>query len=215
MYVPNHFAATDPRDAWTVIQAHGFATLVTYGPGGAPVASPLPFLARPEHGRDGAVIGHMARVNPQLRHLETAASDALVVFQGPAAFVSAACYAGDDAIPTWDHVTVHVTGRPEVLDEDATLQVLAETVAHFEAQARTRWRLDTDDPYVRELSRHVVGFRIEATRIEASFKLSQNLPELELHRVVAWLLDSGQPAVAEAVARRNAVDLPCAAQEVR
>lgn len=206
MLVPAHFRSRELHDAWRIIDRHGFGTVVTADADSSLVGSPLPFLGRPDCGRDGSLIGHIARANPQLDALRRERARALVVFQGPAAFVSASYYREQPAVPTWNHVTV--TGRPRLLSgEAAAIRVLEQTVAHFEQQVGSDWRLNVNDPYVRKLSRQVAAFAVEVDRIEASFKLSQNItPELR-RGVAANLLAAGHVELVAAMGRQSG--LPC------
>lgn len=163
----------------------------------------MPFLRRPDEGGDGALLlTHMARANPQLQCLLRPRATVLVIFQGPSAFVSASDYREQPAVPTWNHVTVHVTGRPRLLaDQASTVRVLEQTVAHFEQQVGSDWRLDVEDPYVRGLAHQVAAFAIEVDRIEASFKLSQNVaPELQ-RRAPDGLRPAGHTEIVSAMDR--------------
>lgn len=188
MRVPRHFCPSERSDVWDVLRRHPFGTLITARPGEAPTGSPLPFLTRPDDGPHGAVIGHIARDNPQLAALCSSDTRALVIFDGPRAYVSGAYYDEQPAVPTINHITVHVTGVPRVLGADATLGVLEETVAHFETLAGSPWRLDTAHPYVRDLARHVAAFRVDIEFVEASFKLSQNVDAHARDLVTAGLI---------------------------
>jgi transcriptional regulator len=199
MRVPGAFRARDPAAAWHVMARHGFATLITTAADGMPTASPLAFLARPDEGPRGRLVGHLARDNAQLGHLH-AGRPVLVVFTGPSAFVSASWYDDHPVVPTWDHVTVHVTGVPRVHDDHATcLAVLEATVAHYEALAGTAWRLDTTEPAVREMARAVVPFTVEVETVEAQFKLSQNMPPPRRREVAAGMRRAGRHDVAAAI----------------
>jgi transcriptional regulator len=196
MLIPDHFRPPAAGHAWEIMDRHGFATLVTTGADGAPVASPLAFLARPGERR---LVSHLSRKNPQVAQLAVGAP-ALVVFTGPSAFVSGSSYAEAPAVPTWNHVTVHVTGRSALQDDEAaTLRVLEETVAHFEAQAGTAFRLDAGCATIRAWAREVVAFTVAAERVEAQFKLSQNLPAHQRAEVVARLRAVGSDDVVGAM----------------
>lgn len=201
MYVPAHFRPSDPDAPWGVIARHGFGTLVTVQ-AGTPLASPLPFLARPQ---DSMLVAHLARANPQYRHLHAAPSQpALVIFQGPSGFVSGAYYRDPAAIPTWDHVTVHVTGRVRLIQgEPATLRVLEETVAHFEQQAGSEWRLDLERPDLPAFVRQVAAFTVAVDRVDASFKLSQNVDAQQRQRVAEGLSADGHRDLVAAIEAEN------------
>jgi transcriptional regulator len=201
MRVPGHFRPGDVSDAWRVMDAHGFATLVTTTADGRPTASPLAFLARPSEGDRGRLVSHLARDNAQLAHLQ-AGRPVLVVFNGPSGFVSASWYDDAPVVPTWNHVTVHVSGRPRVHDDHgACMDVLAATVAHFEARVGSGWRLPGDDPDIRSWARAVIPFSVDVETIEAAFKLSQNVAPARRREVIAGMLAAGRGDVAAAMAR--------------
>jgi transcriptional regulator len=207
MRVPRHFRSDDPDEAWRVIDAHGFATLVTTAGDGRPTASPLAFLARPDEGERGRLVSHLARDNAQLRHLH-AGGPVLVIFTGPSAFVSASWYDDAPVVPTWNHVTVHVSGRPRVHDDHgACMEVLAATVGHFEARAGSSWRLPVDDPDIRAWARAVVPFHVDVDTIETALKLSQNVGPERRREVVAGMLAAGHGDVAAAMARASGLSL--------
>jgi transcriptional regulator len=185
------------------MDAHGFATLVTTADDGRPVASPLAFLARRREGKRGRLISHLARDNPQLGHLG-AGRPVLVIFTGPSAFVSASWYEDTPVVPTWNHVTVHVSGSPVVQDDlDTCMRVLEATVAHFEAQAGSPWRLPYDDPDIRAWALAVVPFTVDVETIDAAFKLSQNVAPERRREVAAGMVSAGHADVAAAMSRAS------------
>lgn len=203
MFVPCHFRPSDSDAAWKVIAANGFGTLVTGQSGGAPVASPLPFVG---HSNEDVLVGHMARANPQLQFLKRSEpTSVLVVFQGASGFVSGSYYDEPLAVPTWDHVSVHVSGTLRPLHGNiATLRVLEETVAHFEAQAGSDWRLDVTRPDLPDMVALIAAFEVAIERIDASFKLSQNVTIEQRRRVVAGVLAAGNQRLAQAIEAENA-----------
>ena len=56
----------------------------------------------------------------------------LVVVQGPHDYVSSSWYAEGDDIPTWNHVTAHLYGVPEILSDEENFAVLSSLTDHFE-----------------------------------------------------------------------------------
>jgi transcriptional regulator len=163
MYVPPAFAA-DRDTALAIIEAHGFATVITAGDDG-PFASHLPLILDADRTH---LIGHMARANPQWHDLERA--PVLAVFHGPHAYVSPTWYAPrPDAVPTWNYVAVHVRGRARVHDGDASIAALAALTARHEPAG---YPLDADA--MARLSRAIVAFTIDLDEVSAKLKLSQN-----------------------------------------
>ena len=88
------------------------------------------------------LLAHMARANPHWRQLAEAKADALVIFQGPHAYVSPSLYS-DPGVPTWNYAVVHVYGRFRVLDAASDhRQVLETLTAQHESQRADPWQAD-------------------------------------------------------------------------
>jgi transcriptional regulator len=108
---------------------------------GVPVASHVPVITPPSQQlrAGGALWGHMARANPQ-RPTFDPARPVLLIFTGAHAYVSAALYEREPAVPTWNYSAVHVTALPQILPAgQATMQVLTETVRAVEALRGNPW----------------------------------------------------------------------------
>jgi transcriptional regulator len=201
MYVPAHFAMDDAavRD---LLDHHGAADLVTVTPDGL-VATMLPFVHDPAVGEHGALLGHVARTNPQWR--ADAAGEALVIVRGPDAYVSPSWYATKAehgrVVPTWNYVTAHVYGRLVVHDDPAWVEALVRRLtAKHEGGRAHPWSVDdAPDRFVAGQLRAIVGVELLITRIEAKAKLSQNRPEADVDGVVAGLSADGHAEAARAV----------------
>lgn len=155
-----------------------FGLLVTH-PADGFATSYLPWELDAERGPCGTLVGHLARYNPQWKVPASGAS-ALVVFQGPHAYVSPSWYPGkrDDPrqVPTWDYLTVEARGTLKVFDDQARLHgLLARLVDRNEAGREHRWYItDAPDDYVREQMRYIVGIELEIDSLVGRYKLSQN-----------------------------------------
>ena len=184
MYIPAAFAEPDPATLRDFIRRHGFAALVTHGEGGL-VASHLPLLLDADAGPQGVLLGHMARANPQWRSV---AGQALAIFHGPHAYISPAWYEGRGTVPTWNYAAVHAYGDIHLVeDEGGLLDILRRSVAAYEGPRPEPWTFDESEPHVEGLLRAIVGFRIEITRLEGKWKLSQNHPEERRRKVIRAL----------------------------
>lgn len=189
MYVPSQFAVTNPAILAEVIGQFPFATLVTHD-GQAPFATHLPVLFRPDQGPQGTIRAHLARANPQWRHFEDG-SEALVVFQGPHAYVSPSWYRAQLAVPTWNYVVVHAYGRPRLIEDQAEFsQLLRDTTAQFESGRPNPWTADLPADYWHRMQNAIVGFEIPIARIEGKFKLSQNRQADDVTGVITALAAS-------------------------
>lgn len=202
MYVPPHFAETDRAALHDFIEAHAFGLLVSQS-GGVPFATHLPFLLDRNTGPHGTLIGHVARANPHWHEL--AGAPALAVFTGPHAYISPTWYEEEPAVPTWNYVAVHATGRAELVDDrDALRDIVARSVAVFEAGMPTPWRFEPDTTYADRLLAQIVGFRVRIETLEGKWKLNQNHPAGRREKVIRALEvahDENGRAVAAAMRR--------------
>src|SRR5438477_3101686 len=118
MYVPPHFAESDPAALHAFVERHSFGLLVSQV-GGVPFATHLPLLLDRAAGPHGTLVGHVARANPHWRHL--AGQTTLAVFAGPHAYISPSWYQAENMVPTWNYTAVHATGPVEVVEDKAAL----------------------------------------------------------------------------------------------
>lgn len=174
MYVPPAFRETDLQTIQALITSHSFGILVT-STHRAPFATHLPFLLDAGRGDYGTLRGHVARANPQWQGF-TEAQEALVIFQGPHAYISPTWYKTAPSVPTWNYVAVHAYGQPRVLEDEAALrELLRDLIEQHERSLPQPWSMDQlPEDYLRGMTRAIVGFEIVITRLEAKRKLSQN-----------------------------------------
>ena len=155
-----------------------FGLLVTHPESGF-ATSYLPWELDAGRGPHGTLVGHLARYNPQWK-VPAEGADALVVFQGPHAYVSPSWYPGkqDDPrqVPTWDYLAVEARGRLVTFDGEARLHaLLVKLTERNEAGREHRWHVsDAPDAYVRAEMRHIVGIELRIESLVGRYKLSQN-----------------------------------------
>lgn len=116
MYTPRNNQVEDRAALLAYMRAYSFATLTTAGSAGL-TATHLPFVVDEEGGRI-TLLAHMAKANPQWRDF-AAATDAMVIFMQPHAYVSPRLYDSRQNVPTWNYVAVHAYGRPALIEERA------------------------------------------------------------------------------------------------
>jgi|SRR5829696_981274 len=189
MRIKGEFRLPEIETARAIVRDHPFATIVTADLR----ATHMPCLLE-EEAEGLSILGHVARPDPVSQAL---GGPLLLIFHGPHGYVSASWY-GTDTIPTWNHVTLHVHGRPELLDDP--MPVLRRTVDRFEAAVEDPWSLDRMGDTAREMAEHVVAFRLRADTWHAEAKLSQDKPPEERARVLGGLERSG-PYANAALAR--------------
>lgn len=192
MYLPEAFREDDVATLQTLMRHYSFATLITQQHG-TPFVSHLPFILETDDGPYGTLLGHMARANPQWRDFATI-SEVLVLFQGPHTYVSPSWYEAALSVPTWNYAVVHAYGRPRLIEErDACYALLRRLVQTYEAGFERPWPFALPEEYVHGMMQGIVCFTIGITRLEGKFKLSQNRPMADRHRVVEALQASGDP----------------------
>jgi transcriptional regulator len=199
MYIPKLFEGSEATGR-EIMQAHGWALLMTAGEDGAPVATHLALIWQDDGSAHGSLIGHMARANAHWQ-LFARPADSLALFWGPHAYVSPTWYTPGVKVPTWNYVTVHAYGRPQMIDDTAgALDVLAKLAAVHEGTGEGAWGLGRLPPGNAEAqTRGIVAFRIPLARVETKLKLSQNRDMEDRHRVIAQLeASSGQDEQATA-----------------
>ena len=119
-----------------------------------------------------SIVSHFGRPDEQLHELGQ--HEMLVIVQGPHGYISPGWYAEGDIIPTWNHVTAHLYGTPEILSDEENYAVLRRLVDHFEAPMPQPHTLDEDPDRMRRVALGTIGLRIRVTRFDARLKLSQN-----------------------------------------
>lgn len=140
MYVPAAFSVTDPEQLHDFIRSHSFAILVSPGESSdsPPIASHLPLLLRINDDGTIRLNGHMAKTNSQWRLAD--AQNVLAVFSGPHAHISAGWYDEQNVVPTWNYVTVHVTGKLRIeRDPDRLRELLEETQSVMQSGSSEGW----------------------------------------------------------------------------
>ncbi|MBB4822334.1 transcriptional regulator [Pseudomonas alcaligenes] len=178
MYLPASFRQEDLAELHLQMRQSRLATLVCQGADGL-VASHLPLLLEAGEGEYGTLYGHFAKANPQWRALADGA-EALVVFNGPDAYVSPAWYAAKaehgKVVPTWNYIAVHAYGQAEVFDDaERLLQLVGRLSDQHEADRPQPWALsDAPRDYIDAMLRAIVGFALPIRRIEGKWKLGQN-----------------------------------------
>ncbi len=192
MYRPPPFREDRPEVLHDLIRAHPLATLVTAGPEGL-VANHIPFLIE-EGGEHGVLRAHLARANEQLVALR-AGAEALVIFQGPQAYVSPSWYATKaethKVVPTWNYLAVHCWGAPEVIDDSGWLRAQIGRLTRSQEQDRPEpWAVeDAPEDFIAAQIKGIAGLEIPVARIEGKWKTSQNRSDADRTGVAAGLGD--------------------------
>jgi len=204
MHLPRHFEESRVDVMHALIREHPLGTLVTVGSDGLN-ANHIPIEVDPDPVPFGTLRGHVARANPVWRDY-AADIEALVIFQGPAGYVTPSWYPtkreSGKVVPTYNYAVVHAYGPMRIVEDAAWLRnLVGQLTARFEATRREPWQV-TDAPasYIDAQLRAIVGIEIPITRLLGKWKMSQNRSEADRASVLQALLAADDP-VAAALAR--------------
>lgn len=172
----------------------GFGIIVAMTPDGPRVAH-TPLLST----GNGIVRFHLARSNVLSRHLE--GSTALIVVNGPDAYVSPRWYANRDTVPTWDYVTLELDGQVRRMADEGLEAFLHAAIAKHETRLGGEpWRAEECSEKVwNGLFRGIIGFEMDVLAMRPTFKLSQNKPVADRARIADGLEAAGSPALSHMV----------------
>nr|WP_308645961.1 FMN-binding negative transcriptional regulator [Ottowia beijingensis] len=118
-------------------------------------------------GEDAAgftLLGHVARPNPQWRHLQ-ARPRAVVSFLGPHAYMSPQVYPDLARVPTWNYVAVHCTVQATLLphnDAAGKERLLKCLIGDHEPAYAAQWRA-LDEELAGKLLQGIVAFELTVT----------------------------------------------------
>ncbi|TWX37279.1 FMN-binding negative transcriptional regulator [Frigoribacterium sp. ACAM 257] len=198
-----HFVQSDVDEVKRLIRENPWATIVASTAEGI-VASHYPVVLEDDLADPAAIVlvSHVGR--PDERSLELGAAEVMVIVQGPHGYVSPGWYPAEQIIPTWNHVTAHLWGTPEILSDDENFRVLGELVDHFERVMPEPSTLTLDEEGSRRVAKGTVGIRLRVARFDARAKLSQNKAPEVVDRIVDELEHGehyAQPALAAEMRR--------------
>ncbi len=190
LYNPSRFQQADQKLLLRFIGANSFATLVSTHESSIHTTH-LPLVLCQAEGEAPALFGHVARAN---RHWQTiAANPVLAIFNGPHAYISPSWVSNTNFVPTWNYITVHVTGSVRVIDEPSELRLkLERMVRHYEADRPNAWSMDRANPAtIENLLQAIVGVEIIIQRLEGKWKLSQNQTDADRRQIIQQLRCQG------------------------
>lgn len=203
MYLPPHFAVTDPERLHQLIRAYPLGALITHGEGGLD-ANHLPFELDAGEGDHGVLHAHVARNNPLWQEVKEG-DEVLVIFKAADGYISPSWYPGKHEhhklVPTWNYSVVHAHGRIQIRDDARFVRrLLANLTRHHEAGETTPWKMaDAPRDYLEAMVQAVVGIEIEITGLVGKFKLGQNKEAADRLGAANALQERGQSALAEAM----------------
>jgi transcriptional regulator len=198
MYHIPHFKAQNEAQVLEFMQTHPFIVLSGAFQNGTPVATHIPVLV--EHRNDRLFLqGHVMR--KQNHHLAFEENpQVLAIFNGAHAYISAKLYPSANVASTWNYMTVHASGKIVFKEAEWLRFFLDRLTNHFEGNdnsAAAMKNMSTD--YVEQNLKAIIGFEIEVTSVEHTFKISQN-KNLETRAKIVASLDNSHSLEDKAMA---------------
>jgi transcriptional regulator len=190
-YPPDWRVVKDVGVAEALIRQYPFAHIITEH--GGLRSTRTPFIADFAQGQPVQLRAHLNARNPQADQLDGQA--ALVIFDGPASYVSPHWRTDLTRAATYDYEQVQVRGIVRVADDIDFFRRLIDNLAamiepqYAEAGDFPTWQTAMSPPgYVERLFPAIRAFRIEITSVQMISKLHQGFPEAD-RRSIADHLD--------------------------
>ena len=186
MYIPRHFSIEDPAAQQFLENLKNGHLVTNTAQGMLSTMIPVTFDKA-----DRSIIGHVARGNSQWS--EKTNQEALFISAPVDSYISPSWYASKQehgkVVPTWDYMLAHVYGELIIHDDvDWLRKAVSNLTDSFEAGRAKPWKLDdAPEDYVAGQLRAIVGVELKVTRLEVSFKMSQNKTKDDLEGVIAGL----------------------------
>ena len=205
MYISHYYREEDLNKIADFVSEHDFATLVL-AENNIPVASHLLVDFQTEPDGTWLFNGHMARANPLWQKFDPE-REVLLMFGGPSTYISPTWY-NHLNVPTWNYIAVHLYGFPHLIDGgDELRNILARLIRRYEPNSDYRMETLPSD-FADKQMQGVMGFQVRVTRVEASFKLSQNRDDEDYTNIIQHLKERGDEqsvAIAEQMMKNRKV----------
>ncbi len=195
MYIPRHFKASD--EAAQEFLSHIESGHIVSNSEKGLISTLIPLIYNQE---TYAFLGHIAKQNNQASLATN--QEALLISVLNETYISPNWYASKaehhKVVPTWDYMLIHAYGELVIHnDADWILKQVTRLTNRFEKDQPKPWSVDqAPTDYVEGQIRAIVGIELKLSRIEVSFKMSQNKSEADLDGVIAGLTKAGKSAIA-------------------
>jgi transcriptional regulator len=208
MYNFSYFKEQDRQRLLRFMEEHPFAFLTGSTLSGKQVATQLPVLFEEREG-ELYLQGHLMRKTDHHKaFMEN--PQALLVFTGPSAYVSASWYSNPQIGSTWNYMSIHIGGTIGFMSDAGLVEFMRKFTLKFE-EGNTSSRTIYDnlpDTFLRKMMPAIVGFELKAERFENVFKLSQNRDEQSYRNIIARLeARGGESALIAAEMRKRQAEL--------
>ena len=168
MYIPNEFEIKDKNEIKSFIKENSFGMIISYSDDGFQVTH-VPLLLE-EEGETLYLYGHFAIGNGHWKLAN--GRRVLAIFNGPHYYMSPRWYKANEAVPTWNYMTVHCEGQFSTIDNVKNVEILKKMLEYYEIDRELKNKME--EPYYSKMSKGVKSFSIKIDKIYAKYKLSQN-----------------------------------------
>lgn len=210
MYHFSYFKEKDRQVILNFIEEHPFAFVTGSFLTGAQVATQIPVIIEERNG-DLFLQGHIMR-NTDHHKAFMENPNALIVFTGPSAYISATWYSNSQMGSTYNYMSVHVPGEVRFMSQDELISFMRRFTLKFEkGNTQSPTIYDNLPPeYVNKMVAAIAGFEIKLDKIDNVFKLSQNRDEKSYLNIISKLEEKGGNAalIAEEMKKRRAELFP-------
>ena len=204
MYIPNCFKNENIEEVKNFLKENGFGILISQDDGKM-TGTHIPMELDIDENRENVLVGHIAKANPQSKHLRNT-GDVLVIFNGPHSYVSSSWYQKEN-VPTWNYLAVHIYGKLKIIDGEELLDSLKKLVDKYEKSSKNPVSVERMSSRTLKQINEIVGFSIKINTIQAAYKLSQNRNDTDYHNITRELEitgDSNARGIAEEMKKLKA-----------
>lgn len=195
MYTPPHYSNNDIEEIKTFLKQNSFGILINIVDN-KPWGTQIPLELETDGKGKDVLVGHIDKANPQWKHFKDE-SEVLCIFNGPHAYVSSSWYK-EEEVPTWNYIAVHVYGTLNILSEEETMASMHRLVEKYEKDSKNPISLKNMSSKTLRQVKGVVGFQINVSDIQATYKLSQTRSD-DHQKIISELKerpDSGSQGIA-------------------
>lgn len=189
MYIPPYYENKDIDQIKRFLNENSFGILVNVVDN-KPWGTHIPLELEQDLKGTDVLVGHIAKANPQWRYFSDNA-EVLCIFNGPHAYVSSSWYK-EEEVPTWNYIAVHVYGTLKILSEEETMASMFRLVDKYEVSSKNPINLKDMSPKTLRQVKGVVGFQIQITNIQATYKLSQTR-QADHAKIISELKERNDP----------------------
>ena len=208
MYSFPYFKEKDKQTILDFIEENPFAFVTGSFLSGEQVATQIPMLLEERNG-ELFLQGHIMR---NTDHHKACAENpnALLVFTGPSAYVSASWYKNPQMGSTWNYMSVHISGQMKFMSPEELIGLMRKLTLKFENGNEASLTIydNLPDSFLSRMMPAIIGFEMRADKIENTFKLSQNRDQESYLTIISKLEErGGSSALVAAEMKKRAVAL--------